>query len=146
MIIQFICDHWADVLLSLISAGLLAFCRYLYKEMTKYKKLLEQQDQQEIEKLIDDRIQLLKEEVQEIYHIIQEIDKRHERQLEVILTSYRYRLIALCKAHLERGFMTTEEFEQLSELWKVYSGLGGNDQGEDYYKRTIVLPVKDNIK
>ena len=42
--------------------------------------------------------------------------------------------------------MTPEEFEQLSELWKLYSRLAGNDQGEDYYKRTIVLPVRDNIK
>ena len=149
MIIEFICAHWADVLLSLISAGLLAFCRYLWKEMSKYKSLLEEKDQQEIQKIIDERTEPIKQEIRELYEKIMElelkIDKTSEtfqNQIKIILTSYKYRLVALCKIYLEHKSISPDELEQLTEMYKVYSDLGGNGEAEKYYNRTIQLPIR----
>lgn len=52
MLISFIATYWADILLSLITAGLLAFCRYLWKELKVYRAMLEEQDHADIVKQV----------------------------------------------------------------------------------------------
>ena len=39
--------------------------------------------------------------------------------------------------------MTSDQYEQLSEFFKVYSGLGGNGQAKAYYDKAMELPVRD---
>lgn len=39
--------------------------------------------------------------------------------------------------------MTSEELEQLTEFFKVYSDLGGNGKAKMMYERTLELPIKD---
>ena len=69
--------------------------------------------------------------------------KLFEEQKNIIVEGYKFRLVQICKRHLEKGYLNSEEFEQLSEFYKVYSKLGGNGQGKDYYERTIELPIKE---
>lgn len=38
--------------------------------------------------------------------------------------------------------MTQEQYDQLSEFYRIYSGLGGNDQAKGYYKLALELPIK----
>ena len=40
--------------------------------------------------------------------------------------------------------MTQDEYDQLTEFYKLYTGLGGNGQGEDYYNKTIRLPIRED--
>lgn len=35
------------------------------------------------------------------------------------------------------------QYEQLSEFYRVYEGLGGNGQAKEYYERAIKLPMTD---
>ena len=63
--------------------------------------------------------------------------------MDLILSSYRFRLTQLCKAYIQQGFMTNTEYEQLVEFYKVYTGLGGNGQAKTYYERAVQLPVHD---
>ena len=63
--------------------------------------------------------------------------------MDLILSSYRFRLTQLCKAYIQQGFMTNAEYEQLVEFYKVYAGLGGNGQAKTYYERAVQLPVHD---
>ena len=70
-------------------------------------------------------------------------EKRH---LNIIIASYRYRLIALCKEFINKGYITTDEYEQLSEFYKVYHDLGGNGQAEEYYRRAMSLGPKPDEK
>ena len=40
--------------------------------------------------------------------------------------------------------MSSEQYEQLMEFYKVYSGMGGNGQGKEYFEKAIKLPIKNN--
>jgi hypothetical protein len=62
--------------------------------------------------------------------------------MNLIIASYRYRLIQLCKAFLSQGYITTSQMEQLTEFYKVYTGLGGNGAAKVYYDKAINLPTK----
>ena len=62
--------------------------------------------------------------------------------MNLIIASYRYRLIQLCKTFLNQNYITVAQMEQLSEFYKVYRGLGGNGPAEDYYNKAIQLPIK----
>jgi hypothetical protein len=44
VITEFFSNYWANILLSLITAGALAICRWTWKQMKNYKTLLEEKD------------------------------------------------------------------------------------------------------
>jgi hypothetical protein len=37
--------------------------------------------------------------------------------------------------------MTQNEYDQLTEFYKIYIGLGGNGQAKEYYEKAIDLPI-----
>ena len=66
------------------------------------------------------------------------------RHLDSIRMAYRYRLIALCEQYLHQNFMTTDQYKQLTEMYKVYSALGGNGQAKEIFEKTCQLQIKDD--
>lgn len=38
--------------------------------------------------------------------------------------------------------MTQEQYDQLSEFYRIYSGLGGNGQAKEYHELVLELPIK----
>ena len=134
----FIAQHFIEIFFGLISAGLLAFCRYIYTQMKMYQKLAEEKKDEQLEELIEEHIAPIKEDLNNLRSFVLEEKKISERYVEIILASYRFRLIQLCQ-----GYMTSGQYEQLVEFFKVYAGLGGNGQAKEYYERTLKLPLKD---
>lgn len=139
----FIAQHFIEIFFGLISAGLLAFCRYIYAQMKMYQKLAEEKKDEELEELIEEHIAPIKEDLNNLRSFVLEEEQISEKHIEIILASYRFRLIQLCQSFLKQGYMTSEQYEQLVEFFKVYSGLGGNGQAKEYYERTLKLPLKD---
>lgn len=139
----FITQHFIEIFFGLISAGLLAFCRYIYTQMKMYQKLAEEKKGEELEELIEEHIAPIKEDLNNLRSFVLEENKISERHIEIILASYRFRLIQLCQSFLKQGYMTSGQYEQLVEFFKVYAGLGGNGQAKEYYERTLKLPLKD---
>lgn len=139
----FIAQHFIEIFFGLISAGLLAFCRYIYSQMKMYQKLAEEKKDEELEELIEEHIAPIKEDLNNLRSFVLEENKISERHVEIILASYRFRLIQLCQSFLKQGYMTSGQYEQLVEFFKVYTGLGGNGQAKEYYERTLKLPLKD---
>lgn len=139
----FIAQHFIEIFFGLISAGLLAFCRYIYTQMKMYQKLAEEKKDEELEELIEEHIAPIKEDLNNLRSFVLEENKISERHVEIILASYRFRLIQLCQSFLKQGYMTSGQYEQLVEFFKVYTGLGGNGQAKEYYERTLKLPLKD---
>ena len=139
----FIAQHFIEIFFGLISAGLLAFCRYIYTQMKMYQKLAEEKKDEELEELIEEHIAPIKEDLNSLRSFVLEENKISERHIEIILASYRFRLIQLCQSFLKQGYMTSGQYEQLVEFFKVYAGLGGNGQAKEYYERTLKLPLKD---
>ncbi len=139
----FIAQHFIEIFFGLISAGLLAFCRYIYTQMKMYQKLAEEKKDEQLEELIEEHIAPIKEDLNNLRSFVLEEKKSSERYIEIILASYRFRLIQLCQSFLKQGYMTSGQYEQLVEFFKVYAGLGGNGQAKEYYERTLKLPLKD---
>ena len=139
----FIAQHFIEIFFGLISAGLLAFCRYIYTQMKMYQKLAEEKKDEELEELIEEHIAPIKEDLNNLRSFVLEENKISEKHIEIILASYRFRLIQLCQSFLKQGYMTSGQYEQLVEFFKVYAGLGGNGQAKEYYERTLKLPLKD---
>lgn len=139
----FIAQHFIEIFFGLISAGLLAFCRYIYTQMKMYQKLAEEKKDEELEELIEEHIAPIKEDLNNLRSFVLGEKKISERYIEIILASYRFRLIQLCQNFLKQGYMTSGQYEQLVEFFKVYAGLGGNGQAKEYYERTLKLPLKD---
>lgn len=139
----FIAQHFIEIFFGLISAGLLAFCRYIYTQMKMYQKLAEEKKDEQLEELIEEHIAPIKEDLNNLRSFVLGEKKISERYVEIILASYRFRLIQLCQSFLKQGYMTSGQYEQLVEFFKVYAGLGGNGQAKEYYERTLKLPLKD---
>lgn len=139
----FIAQHFIEIFFGLISAGLLAFCRYIYTQMKMYQKLAEEKKDEQLEELIEEHIAPIKEDLNNLRSFVLEEKKSSERYIEIILASYRFRLTQLCQSFLKQGYMTSGQYEQLVEFFKVYAGLGGNGQAKEYYERTLKLPLKD---
>lgn len=142
MIAEFIAANWASILLSLVTAGALAFCRWTWKQMKTYRALLEEKETDQLEDTIDHKLEPIISEIEELRAYIRNVDTEEKRKLDLIIASYRYRLVQLCKIYLKQGFMTQDQFEQLSEFYKLYHGLGGNGQAEQFYDKTRTLPIK----
>jgi hypothetical protein len=142
MIAEFFAAHWASILLSLITAGALAFCRWTWKQMQTYRNLLDEKENDKLEETIEHKLEPIVDEIEQLRNYIRQVDTEEKRKLDLIIASYRYRLVQLCKIYLKQGFMTQDQFEQLSEFYKMYHGLGGNGQAEEFYDKTRALPIK----
>lgn len=140
--VEFFIANWASILLSLITAGALAFCRWTWKQMKTYRSLLEEKENEKLDDAIDEKLAPIISEIEQLRDYIRNVDIEEKRKLDLIIASYRYRLVQLCKIYLRQGFMTQDQFEQLSEFYKMYHGLGGNGQAEEFYDKTRALPIK----
>lgn len=140
--LTFVTEHLVEILFGLVSAGALAFCKYLHSQLKNYKKLLAESKDTELEKTIDSRIEPIQEEIEELRKYIMETKSIETSHLELIVSSYKFRLVQLCKEYIKQGYVTQDQYDQLSEFYRIYSGLGGNGQAKEYYELAMELPIK----
>lgn len=141
--VEFLSKYGIELVMSLITAGALAFCKYMNSKMKNYKKLLEEKDHDELDDEIDKKLEPIVQEIEELRKYIREVDINENNRMNLIIASYRFRLVQLCQIYLRQGYITSDQYEQLSEFFKVYSGLGGNGQAKAYYDKAVQLPVKN---
>lgn len=140
----FITEHILEIVFGLISAGALAFGKYAFSQMKNYKQLLEEKQNEEAEEYLDSRLEPILKEIEEIRsHIIKD-ENIYQKNLDLIVSSYRFRLICLCKEYIRKGFLTQDQYDQLSEFYKTYQGLGGNGQAQEYYELVQKLSIHDD--
>ena len=138
----FIVEHFVEIIFALISAGALAFCRYLYKQLKAYKQLLNDKKYEDLDDRIDEKLKPILDDIEEIRGYIRRTENKEKRDLELIIASYRFRLVQLCKLYMKKGYMTQDEYDQLTEFFKLYSSLGGNGQAREYYEKTVKLEIR----
>ena len=138
----FIAEHLVEIVFALISAGALAFCRYLYKQLRAYKQLLNDKKYEDLDDRIDEKLKPILDDIEEIRGYIRKAESKENRDLELIIASYRFRLVQLCKLYIKKGYMTQDEYDQLTEFFKLYSSLGGNGQAKEYYEKTVKLEIR----
>lgn len=144
-------SFWAEwgleIIFGLISAGILGYFKFqsdkLKSKLSEYKELIDQKEKKETEELIESSLEPIYEELEALRTYIRETENIEKTHMNLIIASYRFRLIQLCKQFLKQEYMTQTQYEQLSEFYKLYVGLGGNGQAEDYYRKTVLLPIHD---
>lgn len=160
---EILAEYGIEIFFGLVSAGLLAWCKSLFaqkKELEKRKeedmtRLHRQMILDEIEPIVEE-LKKLKDKIDgglndfkhdadlthaKMYKDLELVTKKNDKNLELIINSYKYRLIQLCKTHLRDGWITQEDFEQISEMYKLYTGLGGNGQAQEYYDKVLELDI-----
>ena len=139
----FITENLLEIVFGLLAAGALALCKHFYSKLKKYQAYEQEEKNDELGETIERAIEPIREEIDDLRKYVLQLDEKEKSQVDLIVASYRYRLIQLCKAYTHQGYMTTDQYDQLSELWKVYSGLGGNGQAKDYYEKAMDLEIRD---
>lgn len=139
----FLVEHIVEIIFGLIAAGALAFCKYLHSQSKNYKAMLKKQELKELNDSIDERIENVKSEIEELRTYIRNVGQVEQSHMNLIISSYKFRLVQLCREFIHQGYMTQKQYDQLVEFYKLYVGLGGNGQAKEYYEKAIVLEIKD---
>lgn len=133
-----------EILFGLISAIVLGYAKYkgdkLKKELDKAKELTKEKEKQELENSIEDHLEPIYQELEDLRKYIRDTKSIEQSHMNLIIASYRFRLVQLCKGFINQGYMTMDQRTQLDEFYKLYTGLGGNGQAKIYYEQCIHLP------
>lgn len=138
---EFFIANWSTITLSLITAGLLAFCRWLWKQLKDYKDMLVEKEDEILNQTIEHKLEPIVQELENLREYARDNDMENQRKWNLVIASYKFRLVQLCSIYLNKGSMTQDQFDQLTEFYKMYSDLGGNGQAKEYYDKTLVLPI-----
>jgi hypothetical protein len=133
-------NYGLELIFGLISAGALAFCKHLWSQNKELKKLQKEDENHKYREMILSEIEPLIEEIakaeDEIRHLdsdvkqtiatlkanaecehksmykdLENVQSGNIRNFNLIINSYKFRLIQLCKTHLKDNFITEEDFE-----------------------------------
>ena len=140
---DFIAKYWLEVLFGIIVAILGIIQKKLQKELKAYKALVKKEQQEKLEQQIDLKLEPILEDIEEIRKHVTERDMENDTKLNLIVSSYRFRLIQLCKIYLKQGYLTTEQYEQINEFYDLYFKLGGNGQAKEFYEQDLKLEICD---
>ena len=140
----FLAEWGLELLFGLISAIVLGYAKFkgdkLKKDLDEAKKLTEEKKKQEVEDSIENHLEPIYQELEDLRKYIRETKDVEKSHMNLIIASYRFRLVQLCKGFLNQGYMTMDQRAQLDEFYTLYTGLGGNGQAKIYYEQCINLP------
>lgn len=139
-----------EILFGLISAAVMGWAKWHGDKLKKEKiqaeenaKIIaEQKLDQKIEGKIEVELEPVLQELEDLRQYCRDNENLEKSHMNLIIASYRFRLIQLCKGFLRQEYITEAQMEQLMEFYKLYKGLGGNGQAETYYNKAIALPLK----
>ena len=134
--------YWLELIFGLISAGAIAFCKYLHTQLKDYKNLLEKREDEHIEKTIDEKLKPIQDQIKELEFYIAEVANKEKADMSKIVASWGFRITQLCELYLEQGYFTHSQYIQLVEMYNLYSALGGNGKVKEYFEKTAQLQMK----
>lgn len=137
---EWLATNWSEILLSLVTTGALGLCAWFRKQIKNYKSLLDEKENAKLDEAIDEKLAPVLTEIEELRAYIRNVDNLNTHHLNLIIASYRYRLVQLCRIYLKQGYITPDQYEQLNEFYNLYHELGGNGQAQDFYERACRLP------
>lgn len=145
--VPFLVEWGLEIFVSVITALILGYFTYqatqYRQKKQRYQELVREQEIKKAEIIIDTKLEPIYQELEELRTYVRETQNIEKTHMALIVASYRFRLIQLCKQYIHQGYMTTTQYEQLTEFYKLYVGLGGNGQAQSYYERAIALPIHD---
>lgn len=142
--VEFFAEHLLEIFFGLLSAGALALCKHFHSQTKAYKKMQDEKKDDLIAELIEEKTLPIIEELQKLRDKVMAMDREEHDHIGLIIDSWKYRLIQLCRAYLTQGYMTQSQYDQLAEMYRLYSELGGNGQAHEYYEKTCKLQIRPN--
>lgn len=143
-----IAENWGKILLTLVSSGALALCTWLWSQIKNYKALIDEKkaekEAEKMEEAIEEKLTPILDEIEDLRTYIRNVDTINQHHLNLIIASYRYRLVQLCKIYLKQGFLTPMQFDQINEFYTLYHELGGNSNADSYYQKIKMLEIKND--
>ena len=143
--LAFLAEWGIEILFGLTSAIVIGFAKYYndktLKEAKEYKDLLAEKEEQKLDEKMDTKLEMVYEELEDLRAYIRDTKNVETTHISLIVASYRYRLIQLCKLYIQQKYVTQQHYDDLMEFYKVYTGLGGNGQAVEYYNSAIMLPI-----
>lgn len=118
-----------------------ALTTYFAKRSKQAEKQLKEERDRGTRKIVQDELEPVIEEIHRLQERIRQTEKSDELHWGLIVEQYKFRLIQMCKTYLHQGYMTTEEYEQINEFYRIYTGLGGNGQAQEYFQRIQRLEI-----
>lgn len=132
---------------ALLSAAVLGFAKYKVnqakKERDEAKANAARLEEQKLEDTIDQHLEPIQQDLEDLREYCRKTELTEKSHIKLIVASYRYRLVQLCRGFIAQGYITSAQLEQLDEFYKLYTGLGGNGQAKIYYEKAISLPPKN---
>lgn len=145
---NFLAEWGMEILFAVISGGVVGYFKYqgskLKKKLADYESMLQDKTTAEHMEMVEAKLEPIYEELEELRTYIRETQNIEKAHMALIIASYRFRLIQLCKEFIKQGYVTYAQYEQLTEFYKLYVGLGGNGQAKGFYDRAIQLPIKED--
>lgn len=146
----FLAEWGLELLLGLISAAVMGYAKWkaskLKTQLTVAEELIKEKEKKELELSIETHLEPIYQELEDLRKYIRETKDIEKSHMSLIVASYRFRLVQLCKGFLNQGYITVDQRTQLDEFYKLYTGLGGNGQAKLYYEQCIALPPKKKVK
>ena len=139
--INFFTTYGVEILLAVVTAGAIGLCKWFHSKMKYYQGLNNKENIEKMEETIDHKLAPVIDEIEQLREYIRKTEVREKASMDLIIASYRYRLIQLCKLYIKAGEITAEQFDQLTEFYRVYTGLGGNGAAEEFYHKATSLPM-----
>lgn len=146
----FLAEWGTEILFGLISTAVMGWAKW-HGDKLKREKIQAEENakiiaEQKLDEKIDDKIDIelepIFQELEDLRQYCRDNENLEKSHMNLIVASYRFRLIQLCKGFLRQEYITESQMEQLMEFYKLYKGLGGNGQAETYYNKAIALPLK----
>lgn len=143
--LEWLVQWGGEILLGLAAAGIVAYFKgesnKLKEKLQGYEQMINAKEAKKTEQMVEEKLEPIYEELEALRTYIRETESIEKVHMSLIIASYRFRLIQLCKEFIRQEYLTQAQYDQLSEFYRVYAGLGGNGQAKDYYERAIALPI-----
>ena len=104
-------EHLLEIALGLVSAGALALSKNFHKQIKSYREIVRQNEEEKLDKKIDSKLDPLWADLEELRQYIITVGDSEKKHMNVIISSYRYRLIQLCKQFINQGYITPAQYE-----------------------------------
>lgn len=136
--------YWLEILFGLISAGVMWVIHRLYKEVTRYKELLENKENADFIAIVDDKMKPLIAQIEQLRNQMTDCKQKFENNAEQNVRYYGTILQDDCENYISRGYITHKEFNKLAELLHIYEELGGDGKIHDLYQKVMMLPAEED--
>lgn len=126
-----------DVIIAVISSG--AFFTFIQYLITRHDKKNNESDNryQELKEGLENH----KENIEKLNQILLENKKENEGIKQLLIGIGHDKLVFMTDKIARRGSITLKEKATLDAVFKPYSTMGGNGDGEAGYKYCVTLPV-----